>query len=162
MEYITNNAGMKRAKQHYSVGAAAVGKALEGVVQVLLKSVSSQQWGALIQTSTSTVLLLLSGLTWSSTSVFWLPILPEEQIQSAPLSYQFKKRKAAPSLKHCISKGKGFPSFSPLSHCCCNNVHWTPAPESWWKASCCCAVLLCVNRCIKQPFIPSLALCHLI
>lgn len=36
-------AGMKRLKQHFYVGAAAVGKALESVVQVLLKSVSSQQ-----------------------------------------------------------------------------------------------------------------------
>lgn len=84
---------MKTVKQHCSVGAAVVGKALESVVQVLLKSVSNQQWGALIRTSTCTVLLLLSRLTWSSTSVFWLPILPKEQIQYAPLSWQFKKTK---------------------------------------------------------------------
>lgn len=43
MVYITNNAGMKRVKQHFSVGAAAVGKVLENEVQVLLKFVSSQQ-----------------------------------------------------------------------------------------------------------------------
>lgn len=43
MRYTTNSAGMKRVKQHCSVGATVVGKALESVVQVLLKSVSSQQ-----------------------------------------------------------------------------------------------------------------------
>lgn len=43
MRCTTHNAGMKRVKQHFSVGAAAVGKALESAAQVLLKSVSSQQ-----------------------------------------------------------------------------------------------------------------------
>lgn len=83
----------KRVKQLCSVGAAAVGKALESLVQVLLKSVSSQQWGALIQTSTLQYYSCSAGLTWSSTSVFWLLILPEERIQSAPLYYAFKKPK---------------------------------------------------------------------
>lgn len=145
---------MKRVKQHCSVGATVVGTALESVVQVLLKSVSSQQWGALIRTSTSTVLLLLSRLTWSSTSVFWLPILPKEQIQYAPLSWQFKKRKGHTTSWMSLFKMQRFPFLSPLSHCRYNNVHWTPAPESRWKASRCCAVLLCVNHYIKQPFIP--------
>lgn len=45
-----NSAGMERVKQHlFPLGAAVVGKPLESVV--LLKSVSSQQWAVLIQTS---------------------------------------------------------------------------------------------------------------
>lgn len=99
-----------RLKQHCSVWAAAVGKAqVVALVQVLLKYISKQQWGALIQTSTSAVLLLLGGPTWSSTSVFWLPILPEEQIWSAPLSYQFKKRKAVPPLNITFQKAEDSP-----------------------------------------------------
>lgn len=114
-------------------GSCSGGKG-PSVVQVLLKSISSQQWGALIQTSTSTVLLLLGGPAWSSTSVFWLPILPEEQIQSALLSNQFKKRKAVPPLNIPFQKAKDSPP-SPshltvavimLQYCALSSRTWKP------------------------------------
>lgn len=121
-----------------------------------------KQRGALIESSTCTVPLLLSGPTWSSISVFWLPILPEERVQPAPLSCQLTKRRAAPPLEHPFPSGKGFPVRSLLSEYCCNNVRWDRAPECWWKLYWFSAVSLSAIHHIKTLFIPTLALCQLI